>query len=43
MATGIESNTPFTGIDLVEDWYEYDEKAAAEVSIKEIKWEIIRA
>ncbi|KAF2842269.1 DUF866-domain-containing protein [Patellaria atrata CBS 101060] len=44
LATGIESNTPFTGIDLSEgEWYEYDEKAGEEVSIKEVKWEIRRA
>jgi len=40
----VESNTPFTGIDLSEgDWYDYDEKAGEEVGIKDIKWEIRRA
>ena len=43
-ATGIESNTPFTAIDLSEgEWYDYDDKAGEEVSIKDIKWEIRRA
>lgn len=42
-ATGPESNSKFTGIDLTEDWYDYDEKAGEEVSIKDIKWEIKRA
>ena len=43
-ATGIESNTPFAAIDLSEgEWYDYDDKAGEEVSIKDIKWEIRRA
>lgn len=43
-ATGVESNTPFTAIDLSEgEWYDYDDKAGEEVSIKDIKWEIRRA
>lgn len=43
-AKGTESNTPFTGIDLSEgEWFDYDEKAGAEVSIKDAKWEIRRA
>lgn len=43
-AKGIESNTPFAAIDLSEgEWYEYDDKAGEEVSIKDIKWEIRRA
>ncbi|KAF4209490.1 hypothetical protein CNMCM8927_005890 [Aspergillus lentulus] len=38
---GTESSTPFTGIDLSEgEWYDYDEKAGEEVSIKEISWEL---
>ncbi|KAM0109540.1 hypothetical protein ACP6JB_004848 [Aspergillus fumigatus] len=42
-AKGIDSSTPFTGIDLSEgEWYDYDEKAGEEVSIKEIKWERLR-
>ncbi|KIX10437.1 uncharacterized protein Z518_01519 [Rhinocladiella mackenziei CBS 650.93] len=43
-ATGIGSGTKFTGIDLSEgEWFDYDEKAGEEVSIKDIKWEIRRA
>ena len=43
-AKGLESPTKFSGIDLSEgDWYDYDEKAAQEVSVKEMKWEIRRA
>ncbi|EAW19116.1 CXXC motif containing zinc binding protein [Aspergillus fischeri NRRL 181] len=42
-AKGIDSSTPFTGIDLSEgEWYDYDEKAGEEVSIKEINWEVGR-
>lgn len=44
MATGTESGTKFSSIDLSEgEWYDYDEKANEEVSIKDIKWEIRRA
>lgn len=40
----MESGTKFDGIDLAEgEWYEYDEKASAEVSIKELVWQIRRA
>ncbi|GAB1193769.1 hypothetical protein APSETT444_002997 [Aspergillus pseudonomiae] len=43
-AKGTESSTPFTAIDLSEsEWYDYDEKAGDEVSIKEITWEVGRA
>lgn len=43
-ATGMEKGTKFSDIDLTEgDWYDYDEKAGEEVSIKDIKWEICRA
>jgi hypothetical protein len=43
-ATGLESNTVFTGVDLQEgEWFDYDEKAGDEVSIKDLKWEIRRA
>ncbi|MCJ1395542.1 hypothetical protein MMC18_008428 [Xylographa bjoerkii] len=43
-AKGLESTTIFTGIDLQEgEWFDYDEKAGEEVSIKDIKWEIRRA
>ncbi|OGM41632.1 hypothetical protein ABOM_009712 [Aspergillus bombycis] len=38
-AKGTESSTPFMAIDLSEsEWYDYDEKAEDEVSIKEITW-----
>lgn len=43
-ATGIDSGTKFTGIDLSDgEWFDYDEKAGEEVSIKDIKWEVRRA
>ncbi|RMJ25520.1 DUF866 domain-containing protein [Aspergillus sp. HF37] len=43
-AKGAESSTGFGGIDLTEgEWYDYDEKAGDEVSIKELNWEIGRA
>ena len=43
-ATGSESGTKFTAIDLNEgEWFDYDEKAGEEVSIKDVKWEIRRA
>lgn len=44
LAEGAESGTKFTGIDLSEgEWFDYDEKAGDEVSIKDIKWEIKRS
>ena len=44
MADGIDSNTKFTEIDLTEgEWFDYDEKAGEEVSIKELRWEIKRS
>ncbi|KAF2094662.1 DUF866-domain-containing protein [Rhizodiscina lignyota] len=44
LATGTESGTKFTGVDLSDgEWFDYDEKAGEEVSIKDIKWEIRRA
>ena len=44
MADGIDSGTKFTGIELIDgEWYDYDEKAGEEVSIKEIAWEIRRS
>jgi len=43
LANGISSNTSFSGIDLTDDWFDYDEKAGEEVSIKDVKWEINRA
>ncbi|KAF1982907.1 DUF866-domain-containing protein [Aulographum hederae CBS 113979] len=43
-ASGLDSSTKFTEIDLSEgDWFDYDEKAGDEVSIKDAKWEIRRA
>ncbi|KAJ9293237.1 hypothetical protein DTO271G3_7960 [Paecilomyces variotii] len=43
-AKGIESSTPFSSIDLSEgEWYDYDEKAGEEVSIKDITWNISRS
>lgn len=40
---GADSSTPFSGIDLSEgEWYDYDEKAGEEVSIKEISWTVGR-
>ncbi|KAF8468911.1 hypothetical protein BDZ91DRAFT_721366 [Kalaharituber pfeilii] len=41
MAVGEESGTKFEGIDLGDgEWFDYDEKAGQEVSIKDIKWDI---
>ena len=43
-ATGLESGTKFTGIDLSDgEWFDYDEKAGEEVSITGVKWEVKRA
>lgn len=43
LATGLESGSKFTAIDLTEgEWFDYDEKAGEEVSIKDLKWEIRR-
>ena len=44
LATGAESGTKFTGIELVDgEWFDYDEKAGEEVSITNVRWEIRRA
>ncbi|KAF2199414.1 DUF866-domain-containing protein [Delitschia confertaspora ATCC 74209] len=44
LATGTDSNTKFSEIDLTEgEWFDYDDKAGEEVSITNIKWEIRRA
>ncbi|KAL6719486.1 hypothetical protein ACLMJK_003726 [Lecanora helva] len=44
IANGLESSTKFSGIDLQEgEWFDYDEKAGDEVSIKDVKWELKRA
>lgn len=43
-AKGVESSTPFTSVDLSEgEWYDYDEKAGEEVSIREVKFDFRRA
>lgn len=43
LATGTDSGSKFTAIDLTDgEWYDYDEKAGEEVSIKSLKWEIRR-
>ncbi|KAK5000355.1 hypothetical protein LTR66_000773 [Elasticomyces elasticus] len=42
-AKGLESNTKFSGIDLSDgEWFDYDEKAGEEVSVKDVRWEIRR-
>ncbi|KAI9876820.1 MAG: hypothetical protein M1830_005639 [Pleopsidium flavum] len=44
LAKGLDSPTIFSSIDLQEgEWFDYDEKAGDEVSIKDLKWEIRRA
>ncbi|EJP66649.1 DUF866 domain-containing protein [Beauveria bassiana ARSEF 2860] len=44
LADGIDSGSKFSGIELIDgEWYDYDEKAGEEVSIKDITWEICRA
>ncbi|GJC85832.1 UPF0587 protein C2D10.03c [Colletotrichum liriopes] len=44
LAEGIDSGSKFSAIDLTDgEWYDYDEKAGEEVSIKDLKWEIKRA
>ncbi|KAI0007527.1 DUF866-domain-containing protein [Xylariaceae sp. FL0662B] len=45
LADGLESGTKFEGIDSLQEgeWFDYDEKAGDEVSIKDLKWEIKRA
>ncbi|OAQ96220.1 hypothetical protein LLEC1_01479 [Akanthomyces lecanii] len=44
LAEGIDSGSKFSGIELIDgEWYDYDEKAGEEVSIKDITWEIRRA
>ena len=43
-AKGLESATKFDSIALEGgEWFDYDEKAGAEVSIKDVQWEIRRA
>ncbi len=44
LVDGIDSNTKFEGVELTEgEWFDYDEKAGDEVSIKDLKWDIVRA
>jgi hypothetical protein len=44
LVDGLESNTKFEGVELTEgEWFDYDEKASEEVSIKDITWDIVRA
>ncbi|KAF4123670.1 Eukaryotic protein of unknown function (DUF866) [Geosmithia morbida] len=44
LADGVESGTKFTEIELEDgEWFDYDEKAGEEVSIKELVWEIRRS
>ncbi|KAJ1337907.1 CXXC motif-containing zinc binding protein [Microdochium nivale] len=45
LADATDSGTKFEGIDCLGEgeWFEYDEKANEEVSIKDVKWEIRRA
>ncbi|KAI4124073.1 MAG: hypothetical protein LQ347_005871 [Umbilicaria vellea] len=43
-AKGLESPTTFSSIDLQEgEWFDYDEKAGEEVSVKDLRWEMRRA
>ncbi|KAK6457233.1 uncharacterized protein RJT20DRAFT_127413 [Scheffersomyces xylosifermentans] len=43
-AVGLESGTKFEEVDLEDnEWYDYDDKAGAEVSITDVTWEISRA
>lgn len=42
-AVGVELNTQFKEVDLEEgEWYDYDEKQGAEVSITEVEWKVER-
>ena len=44
MADGLDTNTKFEEVELEEgEWFDYDEKANEEVSIKDLVWEIRRA
>lgn len=43
-AVGSESGSKFEGIELVDgEWFDYDEKAGEEVSVREVRFEIVRA
>lgn len=40
---GLNSGTTFNEVDLSDgEWYDYDDKVSEEVSVTEIKWEILR-
>lgn len=44
LADAIDTKTKFTEIELTDgEWFDYDDKAGDEVSIKDIVWEIRRA
>ncbi|KAK7920631.1 hypothetical protein PG985_008653 [Apiospora marii] len=44
LADGLDSGTKFEEVELDDgEWFDYDEKANDEVSIKDLKWEIRRA
>ena len=44
LADGSGSGSKFTGVELVDgEWFDYDEKAGEEVSIRDVRWEIRRA
>ena len=42
LADAVDTATKFEGIDCLQEgeWFDYDEKAGEEVSIKDLKWEI---
>ncbi|KAK6202369.1 uncharacterized protein RJT21DRAFT_19213 [Scheffersomyces amazonensis] len=43
-SVGAESGTKFTGFELDDgEWYDYDDKEGAEVSITEVKWDVARS
>ncbi|KAH6676131.1 DUF866 domain-containing protein [Plectosphaerella plurivora] len=43
LADGAETTTKFTGVELTDgEWYDYDDKAGEEVSIKDLVWDIQR-
>ena len=44
LVDGEESSTKFADVELTDgEWYDYDEKAGEEVSIKDLSWDIQRA
>lgn len=41
---GVESGTVFDEVDLSDhEWYDYDDKASQEVSVENVKWDILRS